>query len=158
MTDSTFNPDTFLDQSTEEAGVRRPPVSSGQAFLGTIGEPKARVVQGKVGGKAEGQTFVFCDIPITIDLSTSPTEVQRVGVDKVTLRHSISLDYLDNGALDWSAGKNRGLTGYREALGLNEKGRLFTPRQLVGRIIRAKVSHRTNEGEVYDQIESVAKP
>lgn len=150
-----FDPASFLDQPTEQAAVRRPPVASGLSFLGTIGEPKARVTQGK---QDPSKTYIFCDIPITLDLSTSPSEVQRVGVDKVTLRHGISLDIGTDGKLDWSTGRNRGLAQYREALGLNEDGRTFTPRMLQGRIVRAKVKHRTNEGEVYDDIDSVAKP
>jgi hypothetical protein len=155
---SNFDPDKFLDMGTETAGVRRPPIASGLSFLGTIGEPKARVNQGKAGGPNEGKTYVFCDVPITLDLSTSPAEVQRVGVDKVTLRHGFSMDLDTNGELDFSPGKNRVLTAYREILGLNQDGVKFTPRHLVGRIVRAKVKHRTNEGEVYDDIDSVAKP
>jgi hypothetical protein len=150
-----FNPELFLDMPTDKAAVRRPPVASGLSFLGTIGEPKARVVQGK---QDASKTYVFCDIPITLDLSTSPSEVQRVGIDKVTLRHGISLDIGDDGQLDWSTGRNPGLAQYREALGLNDDGRTFTPRMLQGRIVRAKVKHRTNEGEIYDDIDSVAKP
>jgi hypothetical protein len=150
-----FNPETFLDQPTEEAGTRRPPISSGLAFLGTIGEPKARANRGK---NDPTQTYVFCDVPITLDLTTAPSEVQRVGVDKVTLRHSFILDLDSNGQLDWSPGKNRVLTSYREILNLNEKGRAFTVRMLTSRIVKAKIKHRTNEGEIYDEIDSVAKP
>lgn len=152
---SGFNPEQFLDMGTEEAGVRRPPLSPGLSFLGTIGEAKARVNQGK---KNPGETYVFCDVPIALDVSTHPTEVARIGADKVTLRHSFIIDLDANGQLDFSPGKNRVLTGYREILNLNEKGRTFTPRMLLGRIIRAKVKHRTHEGEVYDDIDSVAKP
>jgi hypothetical protein len=152
---SAFNPETFLDQSTTEQGTRRPPISSGLDFIGVIGEPKARVNPGK---KDPTQTYTFCDVPITLDLSTHPTEAARVGADKVTLRHSFSLDFTESGALDWNPGKNRVLTAYREILGLNQSGQTFSPRMLVGRIIRAKVKHRTNEGDIYDEIDSVAKP
>jgi hypothetical protein len=155
---SGFDPEKFLDMGTEKAGVRRPPISPGLSFLGTIGEPKARVNQGKAGGPNEGKTYVFCDVPITLDLSTSPSEVQKVGVDKVTLRHGFSIEFDSNGELDFSPGKNRVLTTYREILNLNQAGVRFTPRMLMGRIVRAKVKHRTNEGEIYDDIDSVAKP
>lgn len=111
-------------------------------------------------------TYVFCDIPIKLDLSTHPSEVARVGVDKVTLRHSGAIDYLPNGALDWAPGKNRLLTAYREALGLNTPGSTFSPRMLIGRIVRAKVGHRpgqendpvTGKPEVYDEIAAVTRP
>jgi hypothetical protein len=161
--DSAFNPDTFLDQSTDQAGSRRPPIASGLSFLGEIQEFKARVVQGK---KDTSQSFVFCDIPIKIDLTTVPTEVKRVGVEKVVLRHSGLIDYLPNGALDWSPGKNRLLTAYREALGLNTPGSTFSPRMLIGRIVRAKVGHRpgqendpiTGQPEIFDEISAVTRP
>ena len=163
MSDSVFNPDTFLDQTTTTAGSRRPPVSAGLAFLGAIGEPKARNVPGK---KDPAKVYVFCDIPITLDLSTHPTEVQRLGQDKVVLRHSGMIDYNSDGTLDWSPGKNKFLTAYREALNLNQDGSTFSPRMLVGRIVRAKVGHRPGEGvdpvtgrpEVYDEIDSVTRP
>ena len=162
MTDSAFNPDTFLDQSTTEAGTRRPPINSGLEFLGVIGEPKARNVQGK---QDPSKNYVFCDIPITLDLTTSPSEAQRVGQDRVTLRHSISIDFTESGALDWAPGKNRGLTIYRSVLDLNKPGQTFSPRMLVGRIVRAKVKHRTNMEErdergeplKYDEIDMVTK-
>lgn len=164
MTDSVFNPETFLDQSTTEQGSRRPPVSSGLEFLGVIKEPKARVVQGK---KDPNASFVFVDIPIELDLTTHPTEVSRLGgLEKVQLRHSGSIDYTPEGALDWAPGKNRLLTAYREALNLNEKGSTFTPRMIVGRIVRCKVGHRqgdqvdpsTGKLEQYDQIDAITRP
>jgi len=160
---SAFNPDTFLDQSTTEQGTRRPPVSSGLDFLAVIGEPKARVVQGK---KDPNASFVFVDISMTLDLTTHPTEVARVGQEKVTLRHSGSIEYNPDGSLDWSSGKNRFLTAYREALNLNEPGQPFTPRMLIGRIIRAKVGHRpgqetdptTGATVMYDEVNAVTRP
>jgi hypothetical protein len=163
MTDSVFNPESFLDQSTTEQGSRRPPVASGLDFLGEIQEPKARVVPGK---KDPNASYVFVDIPIKVDLTTHPSEVARVGVDKVILRHSGSLDYTPSGALDWNPGKNRMLTAYREALNLNEPGTTFSPRMLIGRIIRVKVGHRTGQEndpvtgkpEIYDEISGVTKP
>jgi hypothetical protein len=162
--DSAFNPDTFLDQSTTEQGTRRPPISSGLDFLGVIGENiKARANQGK---KDPTKTYVFADIPITLDLSTHPTEVARIGMDKVTLRHSIAVDYNSDGSLDWSPGRNRDLTAYREVLGLNTPGMTFSPRMLVGRIVRCKIGHRTSDRvdpitgkpEVYDEIAAITRP
>lgn len=160
--DSAFNPDTFLDQTTDQQGTSRPPISSGLSFMGIIGEPKARTNPGK---KDPSKTYVFADIPITLDLSTQPTEVARVGQDKVVLRHSISIEYTSDGALDWSPGANRGLTAYREALDLNKPGTIFSPRMLIGRIVKCKIGHRngteidpvTGALRVYDEISAVTK-
>lgn len=160
---SAFNPETFLDQGTTEAGTRRPPVSSGLEFLGIIKDFKSRVTEGK---KDPSKTYVFCDAILELDLTTQPQEVQRLGVERVSLRHSGSLDVLPNGELDWSPGKNRFLTAYREATNLNNPGSAFSVRMLIGRIVRAKVGHRTGEQndpltgrpEIYDEISGVARP
>jgi hypothetical protein len=161
--DSAFNPDTFLDQSTDQAGSRRPPIASGVEFLGEITSVSARNVEGK---KNPGEVYTFCDIQIRLDLTTVPTEVARVGVEKVVLKHGGSIDYTPSGALDWNPGKNRFLTAYREALRLNEPGQTFSPRMLIGRIVRAKVGHRTGnqndpvtgKPEIYDEIAAVTRP
>jgi len=39
---SNFDPSQFLDATTTEALVKRPPLPAGQDFIGTIGEPKVR--------------------------------------------------------------------------------------------------------------------
>lgn len=161
--DSAFNPETFLQQTTTEQGTRRPPVSSGLDFLGVIKDIKARSVEGK---KDPSKNYVFGDALIEIDLTTQPQEVVKIGAEKVTLRHSGSIDVLPNGSLDWSPGKNRWLTAYRESCKLNEKDQAFSPAMLVGRIVRVKVGHRTGEAidpvtgrpEVYDEVASVTRP
>lgn len=158
---SAFNPDTFLDQTTTSAGASRPPISAGLDFLGVIGTPKARSSPGK---KDPSQTYIFCDIPITVDLSTNPSEANRVGTDKVTLRHSGSIDYKD-GTLDWSTGKNMFLLGYREALGLNQDGSSFSPRMLEGRVVRVRIGQRqgtdtdplTGRPRIYDEVAAITR-
>lgn len=152
----SFDPVSFLEQSTTEALTRRPPIQAGIELQGIIGEPKARQSAGK---KDPTATFTFLDLPVEFDLTQNPQVAAAVGQDKVTLTYGFLVDITPSGALDTSPGKNGRLRQLREALGMNKPGESFNPRSLQGRMARFKISHRINEvdGEVYDQIDGVAK-
>lgn len=153
---SAFDVSTFLDATTTDALSRRPPIPAGTELLGIIGEPKARQSQGK---KDPTQTFTFLDLPVEFDLNQIPAVREAVGQDKVTLTYGFMVDITPSGALDTSAGKNGRLRQLREALDMNKAGQTFNIRMLQGRQARFKISHRVNEldGEIYDQVDSVAK-
>lgn len=154
---NTFDPNTFLSQRTSEQAKRRPPLPAGTELLGVIGENFA--VRSYPNKKNPGAPdYIFLDVPIRLDLSTRPDLVKQQGTDNLTMTHSVGLDYTSEGALDWSVGRNGGLRIYREALNLNQPGQSFGIPDLTGRPIKAKISHRTNNNEIYDQIDSVAKP
>jgi hypothetical protein len=58
-------------------------------------------------------------------------------------------------------GKNVSLGRLREATGLNEKGRPFGFRMLVGQMARVRVKHRPdnkNPEIVYAEVDAVTKP
>ena len=155
---SQFDPTQFLDATTTEAASRRPPLKAGE-YHATIGAPEVRAnIQGK---KDPSRLYNFIDFPVTVDVSSIPGELDRLGVDTVELRHSVSLDLTDSGALDWSPGRNTGLRFLREATGNNVAGQAFSIRKLEGRMIKVKIGHREypeGSGELQDQIESMAKP
>ncbi len=153
---SAFDPASFLDASTTDALTRRPPIPAGTELLGIIGEPKPRQSQGK---KDPTATFTFLDLPVEIDLTQNPAIAAAIGQDKVTLVYGFMVDITPSGALDTSPGKNGRLRQLREALGMNVPGQTFNPRMLQGRQARFKISNRVNEmdGEIYDQIDGVAK-
>jgi hypothetical protein len=100
---------------------------------------------------------VAVDVPLEIDLSAYPDLAAKVGVPKVTLNDSIMLDTTESGGIDNSPGKNGKLRRYREALGMNTPGQPFSFRAMQGRTIKVKIKHRTYEGELYDEVDSVAK-
>ncbi len=155
--ESVFDPKQFLDATTTEAATRRPPLTAGQDYLGTLGEPKARNVQGK---KDPSKSYTFLDFPVTIDLTLDPKEQKRVGQDTVNLVYGVSLDTNDTG-IDWSPGKNTGLRLMREALDMNKPGEAFSIRNMQGRQIRVKIKHEEYpEGSrnLQDRIAGVAKP
>ena len=152
MNASSFDPSAFLDATITEPSTKRLPLPAGRDFTGVIGEPKSRTWQGRNDPTKSG---VVVDVPIEVDLAAYP-DVQ-IGATKVTLTDGIMLDLTDAGAIDNAPGKNGKLRRYREALNMNKPGDAFSFRAMQGRTIKVKISHRTHEGEIYDQIDSVAK-
>lgn len=150
---SNFDPNSFLDGTTTEASVKRPPLPVGD-YRATVGEPKARPWQGK---KDPTQSGIALDMVLEIDISSHPELVNVYGTDKVGVNDSIMLDTTAAGSIDYSPGKNARLRRYREATNLNTPGQAFAPRMLQGRMVMVRVKHEVYEGEVYDKIESVAK-
>jgi len=151
---SNFDPGTFLDATITEANTKRSPIPAGTDVVAIIGEPKTRQWTGKADPTKSG---IAVDVPLAIDLSAYPDLQKSVGADRVILSDSIMLDLTDNGGIDNSPGKNGKLRRYREALGMNTAGQPFSFRMMQGRMIKVKIKHRTYEGEIYDEVDSVAK-
>lgn len=152
---SPFDPSLFLDASTTEASLRRPPLPVGE-YQGVLGEPKFRQTEGKQE-KNLGQTYTWIDIPVTIDLNQYPDLKTEIGVDQVTLTYSGRVDVSESGGIDYGKGKSQGLRQIREATGLNAAGQPFSPRQLQGRVVRVKTKHEPYQGDLMDKVDSVAK-
>ena len=153
---SSFDPSQFLDATTTEALVRRPPLPVGD-YLAVVGEPVSRSWTSQKPD-ARVKSGIAIDLPLVIDVTLYSAAHAVVGVDTVTLKAGIMLDLNESGAIDWGMGKNGALRRYREALGMNEAGKPFSIRQMQGRIIKVKVKHRPYEGEFYEEVDSVAKP
>lgn len=151
---SNFDPSTFLDATITEVSTRRNPIPAGSDVTAIIGEPKPRAWQGKVDPSKSG---VAMDIPLEIDLSAYPELEKHVGVPKVVLTDSIMLDLNTGGGIDMAPGKNSKLRRYRESLGMNNAGEVFSFRAMQGRLIKVKIKHEPYEGEIYDKVDSVAK-
>lgn len=152
---SSFDPSQFLDASTTEALVKRPPLPAGADFVATIGEIVTRTWTSKKED-AKVKSGIAVDFPLEIDMTAYPN-VEAGGASKITLKGGVMLDLTPGGAIDWGAGKNGALRRYREALGMNTPGQPFNIRMMQGRLIRVKIKHRTYEGEIYDEVDSVSK-
>lgn len=148
---SSFDPNAFLDATITEPTVKRNPLPAGQDFVGTVGAVKMRTWQGKADPTKSG---IVADVPIVIDLSAYPDQKSTA---KVTLTDGVMLDLTDGGMIDNGPGKNGKLRRYREALDMNKPGDAFSFRAMEGRLIKVKISHRTYEGDIFDQVDSVAK-
>ncbi len=67
------------------------------------------------------------------------------------------LDLNESGSIDWGKGRNGALRRWREALDMNKPGEAFSIRQMVGRPILVKIKHRSYQGELYEEVDSVSK-
>lgn len=152
---SIFSPETFLDATTTEVSVKRPPLPAGREFQSTIKGIKSRTWTGKQDPTKGG---IVVDVTHEIDLASYP-DVQKLlgGLEKVTIVDGIMLDLTEGGSIDYSPGKNGKLRRYREATNLNAAGQPFSVRMLDGRVVLAKIKHEPYEGDVFDKIETVAK-
>lgn len=152
---SLFSPETFLDATTTEESVKRPPLPAGREFHSLLRTVKSRTWQGKQDPTKSG---IVVDVTHEIDLNNYPEiKTQLGGLEKVTITDGIMLDLTEGGSIDYAPGKNAKLRRYREAIGLNVAGQPFSIRMLEGRIVLAKIKHEPYEGDIFDKIEAVAK-
>lgn len=137
-----FDPTAFLDQTTEIASERRPPLPAVD-YNAIIKDLKSVTWQSKdkvddtTGQLKSGLKF---EISLELDL---PLETQEAcKIKKMTLTDGVMVDLNESRtAVDYGIGKNNRLRQYREATGTNEPGQPFSPRMLVGRMIRVRVTH-----------------
>lgn len=151
---SEFDPDVFLDAATKEAGTKRPLLPNGD-YVATVKELKYQTGQQK---KDPTKTWHAFNTQLEVDLSSYPMAMQVVGQPKVVLFDFVGFDVRPDGkSLDWSPGKNRRLTAYREATGLNVPGEAFSPRQLIGRMVLVKVGRDMYNGEEQESVDGIAQ-
>jgi len=153
---SGFDPASFLGATLTDANTRRPPIPGGLSFPGTLGVPTSRQSEGKKESNL-GQLYTWVDIPVEIDLTSNPQVREQVGADKVSLRYSFSLQLTPSGGLDMSPGKNNGLRVLREAVNMNTPGQAFQIQAVAGRQVLCRIGNRPYQGEVYDEIDSIAR-
>jgi hypothetical protein len=152
---STFDPNTFLEMTTDSANSTvSVPVPAGE-YLAFIEDVKAREW---VSSKDPSKAGMALDIIWNIDDAAVKQLLER---DKVTVKQGIMLDMSESGGLDMGKGKNVSLGRLREATGLNTPGKPFGFRMLNGQAARIVVSHRTDDKNpevIYAEVKAVAKP
>lgn len=161
---SQFDPASFLDATVTEASVKRKPLPAGRDFVGVIGEPKSRAWKSNKD-PSNPKEGIAIDLPVEFEIASLPPDVQAlfansegVVAGKIVIMDGIMLDLTANGAIDLAPGKNSKLRRYREATDLNTPGQPFSARMFQGRLVRCKIKHDPYDGEIYDKIDSVAKP
>lgn len=164
---SAFDPNQFLDATIDQVSIARPPLPAGRSFIAEIGEVKSEKWTSNKD-PSQPKSGIKFNIPLTFLVSSLPPDVQAMyagkdgapGIDKVVLIHGLMMDLVEvNGQpqIDLSPGKNGGLRRYREATNNNVLGQQFNPRMLQGKMVLVKIKHRTWEGNVYDEPDTVAK-
>lgn len=153
---SMFDPNTFLDMTTEESNSTvNTPVPIGE-FIALIEDVKARPWAKKDDPSVSGMAL---DVIWNIDDANVKQLLER---DKVVAKQGIMLDLTPEGGLDMGKGKNVALGRLREALDLNQPGRPFGFKMLVGRAGKIKITHRVEqkpgaEPVIYAEVAAVAK-
>lgn len=157
MSDMLFDPNAFLDQTTDQVSERRMPVPA-LDYLATIEDVQSKVWTSKDKYNEDGtpKSGLRLEVSLKLDL---PAEVQaQCGLQSLKLTDGIMADLTpDKRAIDYSAGKNGRLRVYREATGLNIAGQPFSPRMLVGRMVRVRVAHEEYQGNIQERVGGVAK-
>lgn len=153
---SQFDAATFLDATTTEAAAKRPPLPVGD-YTAIIGE---LAVRDGVSKKDPTKTYVAMDINLEIDVPGSIQEELGLTMPTLKVKDSAMLDLAADGkSLDWAPGKNGALRRYREALGMNISGQPFSPRQMGGRLVTVKITHREypeGSGDLFENVAGVA--
>ena len=143
---STFDPDSFMNTSTEEAGSTSfTPVPERDDYTATIKSVKPRAVKGDK---------LILDVNWLID-DAEATNV--TGMKFPQVRQSVWLDMTEAGGLDMGEGKNISLNRLREAVGQNQKGVSWKPGDLEGQMAKISVKHRLDGDNTYVDVKGVVK-
>lgn len=166
MTDlSAFDPNSFLDASTEQASEARPLIPVKRELIGEIGEPKSSKWVKKDDPSKQG---IRADLPIIFTVAEMPPDIQELyknketgqfNIEKIVVTDGLMLDLTDTNppAIDYAPGKNQRLRKYREATGLNVGGQMFNIRALHGRRAKFTIRHDPYEGNLYEKIDGILK-
>lgn len=145
---SAFDPDNFMNSSTEEASdTQYVQVPEGE-YPASIAAVTPRTTQ---TGKA------LLSIQWKVD---SEEAREATGMAEPTVYGTIWLDLKEDGSLDMSRGKNVGLGKLRDALGQNAPGKPWSPGMLIGGVAKIKIAHsidRRDNVTINAEVKAVAK-
>lgn len=143
MSESVFNPEQFMQTTTEAVGdTKYYPCPIGE-WRGQIESVKARQIESDKSG--ETRIFYSLDILWTILDEEPRRATETEGDKKLLVRQGIFIDLTAAGALDFGKNKNVPLSRLREALGQQRAGRPWGPSHLVGGLAVVSVIHRPRE-------------
>lgn len=147
---SAFDPQAFLDtQVTEVNDTRVVPCPVGEW------PATAENVDIKSGvSQKTGEPWTRLNVKWKIEGCDANRLADR---DPIYVTQGVMLDLSANGGLDMGKGKNVQLGRLREALDLNQAGRPFSFRMIVGRTGKVAVTHREYEGNMFDEVKGVVR-
>lgn len=150
-----FDEQSFLTSTISESfDTKRIPIPAGD-YIAVIKEIKPRInVQGK---KDPSKFYSFLDYELEIQLTADAQAQMATDQSSIKRSYSVSIEFDESGTrLASGKGKNVPLGKFREALGQNDSGKPWSPRDPIGKMITAKVTHRTtDQGEAVDQIDAI---
>lgn len=158
MSSQIFDPTAFLDQTTEQASERRNPLPAAD-YNATIKDVQSKTWESK--DKVDEKTGMLKSglrLEVLLDLDVPQNIKEAIGIEKMTLTDGIMVDLNDSKtAIDYGKGKNNRLRQYREATGLNVAGQPFSPRMLIGRMVRVRVTHEEYNGAIQERAGAISK-
>lgn len=155
-----FDPTAFLDLGVDTSFEKRPPLPAMFDYTATIQEVKARPWQSKEKYDDNGnlKSGIALDIKLVLDL---PPEIQaQCNLSKNTfeMEDGVMLDLLPGGGgYDTSPGKNTRLRQYRDALDQNRPGESWTPRKMVGAVLKVRVRHEDYNGSIQERVGALSR-
>lgn len=158
---SIFNPDTFLDTSTDQPLSTKPVLHPIGQYISLITGVKAREITGGPNGKMR-----FLDVQHEVDGNQPlPDGSGRLikdvtNRDKMTVTDSVILDLTPDGRMDLREGMNFRVGRYLAALNQNTPGQVWSPRNLVGQALKVTIGHRADPKDpetVYTQVNGIEK-
>lgn len=152
---SQFDASTFLDATTTEVSVKRPPLPVGD-YTAVVGDLDTREW---VSPKDPTKSGIAVDVQLTVDIPADVAESVGLTENTLKMKDSIMLDLTPQGGLDMAPGKNGKLRKYRDATNNNQAGKPFNIRMLSGNVITVKVSHREypeGSGDLFEQVAGIA--
>jgi hypothetical protein len=146
-----FNANAILNSSIEEANsTRMEPMPIGEGYIGLVTK-----VDVKTGTNKKNEPWVRLELMVEVD---GDPRLEAIGMTKKSIRIDGLLDITDKGTIDTSKGKNVQLGRLREATGLNQPGRAFSPLMFQGQMLKFDVSHDVNEEDptiIYDRAKNI---
>lgn len=154
-----FDVNSFLDQSTTAASEARPPVPAGE-YISTIqdievvpwqSKDKVDPVTGQLRSGIRFEIKHLVDIPAEIAAAVKLTQ------PTLTLTDRVMIDLTPERQIDYGPGRNGRIRQYREATNLNVAGSPFSPRMMVGRQVRVRLTLEEYQGRWLEQIAGVTR-
>lgn len=143
-TKGVFDPDTFMNMTTEEAD---------ETTFRPIPEGSYNAVISKLDFRTpKGNSII--DITWSID---DEAVRQETGMDDPKVRQSIFLDINSSGGLERGPNKNVQLGKLRAALNQNNPGQPWSPAMLEGQVAMISTSQRVVGENIYSDVKGVAR-
>lgn len=153
-----FDPAAFLDQTTEQVSERRNPLPAVD-FNAAIKDVQMKTWESKDKvDEATGQLKSGLKLEVVLDLDIPEAIKEASQLQKMTLTDGFIVDMNDSKtAIDYGKGKNNRLRMYRDATGLNVAGQTFSPRMLIGKLVRVRVTHEEYNGAIQERAGAISK-